>query len=236
MEGNPTQTLEMTALLPIPRQHYDMALPEVPLSHLAIRTPRADVIGEVVYAARWVELMDMPIADFWASEVPSRLHLVLQAITSEPTQRQATVAATFIQWLGCNCGQGFLHAAQQARANSVHPHQVAWAIHNHRSRGLNGGTRAIEGILAPWEFFSIEDRYLSALTRVPELTVDDYETVEHVVAWLDGCEGELFLKKCQADLELQARQRREFSLLEHSVRTSDTHLQGILGMHQRGHA
>jgi hypothetical protein len=39
-----------------------------------------------------------------------------------PTQDEATAVATVIQWLGSNCGQGFLHAVQARIMRSPHTH------------------------------------------------------------------------------------------------------------------
>lgn len=164
-------------------------------SHTPMYPPRAEHHGEQVFAEKWAELMAKEggiYADYFSNvELQSILHA-----GDYLTQRMATVAATFVQWLGTSCGRGFIEQARRRPSlNQADAFVAEWAIENYRHAAVNSGYRAIEHILA-----LPEDRANGSLRCRPELSVDDYETVEHVVYWLGIAQGSAFILSCEKEI------------------------------------
>ena len=72
------------------------------LDHSPVMEPRAGFRGEQVFTRLWAEWMDGKVNDF-NNETP--LECVLADYRFSVGQREATVAASVIGWLGCGCGQ-----------------------------------------------------------------------------------------------------------------------------------
>jgi hypothetical protein len=167
-------------------------------SHAPIRAPRPSVIGEVVMVEKWQENMAR-YADSIHDECDEYAFRALMTAFPFPlTQRLATVAASFVKWLGTNCGRCFLLEAERVEKlldGKRDSWAAAWAIENARHSGHNGGARYIEAALAP------DDHWQNGLlTRLPDLTAHDVETVEHVVYWLGTTEGRAFLADCEREI------------------------------------
>lgn len=163
--------------------------------HSPIYPPRADHHGEQVFAEKWAELMarEGGIHDDYYSNV--ELQSILCA-GDGLTQRMASVAATFIQWLGTSCGRGYIDQARRRPAmNKAEAYVAEWAVENYRQAAINSGFRVIEHILAP-----ADARSNGGLRYRPELSVDDHETVEHVVYWLGTTQGAAFVIACEAEI------------------------------------
>ena len=153
------------------------------------------------------------------SEVePSHTGTMLERILCElpirVDQRCATVAATFITWLGTHCGHNLLNAFSVTRTcfptmSAPDAYAHTWILENQRTRYLGGGYRQIEHILA-------DDacRAADGLKQAPELSVLDYEVVEGLVKWLSTAEGAFFISGC----ELQIRAAAE---VEHIRRVAE---------------
>lgn len=171
-------------------------LPE--FTHEPLTAPRKGHHGEQVFAELWALLMAMP-TQYGLGHANDMLCAVLRWRYDEVTQRAATVAATFVKWLGTNCGAGFIEAA--GRMAVAHPggdrgYIMEWAHENQRKSWMNSGFRCIEHVLAPDELLG-RDGQLSAR---PELSADDYEVVEAVVSWLADSDGLDFVERCKAEL------------------------------------
>lgn len=175
----------------------------VDLSHAGLRPVRDSVVGEGVFARRWERLM--AARPRWADddEAAPALAAVLGDL-GEPDQRDATVAATFIQWLGTNVGLAFLGRAEQvgklamATRIGIGPHMLAWAETNKRVSTVNGGLRQIDCILTPPD--APRGRY-NLPERAPDLTLRDHEVIERVASWLDGEEGLRFLDGAHMEMD-----------------------------------
>lgn len=168
------------------------------LSHKPIHGPRVDHVGENVYAFEW-ETLNVSVRR--KNDPPNvLLGSILYDMERRITQRHASVAASFITWLGTNCGQSIILKAHQLKCAELYGHQAftaAWAIENTRRNGINGGIRYIESILAPPDHFG-QDLFskMWGLRRMPNLSIEDHETVEHVVAWLCTDRAGEFIRRC----------------------------------------
>lgn len=160
----------------------------VGLKHLPIREPRKGFPREHVFAGRWQRLMQAKCC---------ALRSVLHDYLGPIGQREASVAASVITWLGTNIGQALLDDAKRRLSRSPDPspsgyhasdsHLAAWAAENRRKRGFGGGVRLLEILL-------IERSERDTVARP---TADDYEVAEHVMFWLGQYDGQRFLEQCQ---------------------------------------
>jgi hypothetical protein len=179
------------------------------LDHSPIDGPRAGHVGENVYAFQWQQL-HVRERDANVHKPPNYLLAsMLSSVTNRITQRHASVAASAITFLGCNCGQSIvLQAKAMASKNLNYPDALlaSWTLTNKRSAGINRGLRTIEVMLAPPNYWGTD--VLSGalqLQRVPDLSIEDYETVEHVYAWLGGDTGIQLVRRCEAMIEMRQR-------------------------------
>lgn len=169
------------------------------LKHQPLRPPRVDHVGENVFAHEWEVFM---LTDRSANEPANiRLENILEDMDRLLTQRHASVAATFITWLGTNCGQSYLHEASQlgsrGRIGNDKAFVAAWAIENMRRRGINHGRRTVEALLEDdspnGELFA----EMVGLRQPGDFTVEDLETLDHVAAWLGTDQGYRFCRRCE---------------------------------------
>lgn len=151
--------------------------------HRPLQPPRRGTPGEEIYLALWQE---------FATQRPREWFHIFQDMRYKPRQRAATVAASFMTFMGCNGGAGFTHFAETL-AKDMHPFSrerafiAAWAIENTRHRGINHGLRMIEYMLA--REHPIEGRIFGrgvAESRVPVVTMEDEDVVECMVKWWSG--------------------------------------------------
>lgn len=184
--------------------------------------PRAGCIGEMVYAEEWAKLMQEK--DRYGLNAPNgKLASILSNHPTPLTQRQATICATVVCWLGTNCGQSVILGArrliEKAREHSGPAFVMSWAIQNHRINGVNHSFSALEHLLAPPDHYG-KDVFLGGrtLVRRPDLSVDDYEVVDHLMYWLGGAEG--FFLACETrikeleDWEAQKRAAKHAELFK----------------------
>lgn len=157
------------------------------LVHTPIRPPRAGTPGEGIYLQLW--------QDYMAAD-PGRLHSILWSTGSSVGQREASVCASYMTFMGCNCGSDFTHAAEQLLTLSdLHSYThsaegrflMAWALENRRSRGVNCGIRTIEAMLSKSDAYvaTSSDRRVD-WDAFADITTADYDTVECMVAWWSG--------------------------------------------------
>ncbi|MBK3780213.1 hypothetical protein G3A43_08075 [Paraburkholderia aspalathi] len=166
----------------------------MPLTHTPIRPPRA-MSEEQIYARRWAELMARePVRDY----EPTPLQAVLISYPADVDQRAASVAASFICWLGTSVGLGFLTLGNSLR-DKIHcrheAYAAAWGVTNLRRYGNNSGARAIEFLLR-----STEEQ---AHNRFSEVSVNDLEVLEQVAVWLGSEDGQAFIQGCEAEVKRQ---------------------------------
>ena len=181
----------------------------VPFLHEPLRPPRDGCVGEAVFAERWKRLMALQLEE--NSPHSARLAVILSHMAEPLSQRHATVAASFVTWLGTNIGLSFVREAQRLVEQLPHDPEKAWLAqwtwHNRRLSWMNNGIRSIEYILAPLETFTRD--FLSSLSRLPDLSASDYETVEGIVIWLSTREGSHFLSGCERAIERRLAELRD---------------------------
>lgn len=166
----------------------------VVLSHKPLNGPRQDITHEVILTQAWSVLAsracDTPSSPLELDEPRSVLVDVLDQLPGCVSQRDATVCATFICWLGSNRGRGFLMhadrlAAEYPMMGRDTAYGLAWMKENRRMRSIDMGCRILDLILYN------TDPQLESLDG-PE--VRDTEVVEHLVYWLASAKGQRFLK------------------------------------------
>lgn len=183
------------------------------IEHRAVRPPREGMVGEEVFAARWQELMAQePEWDDYAT----MLHAVLRDYTFPIGQREAEVAASVIQWLGTNAGESVVHKADSISrflwpnrlpGEDVHSaaYVAAFTMTNRRDRCVNMGVRAVEGILARESDLGYGRYGCYGVVRLPPVSANDVEVVEHVMYWLGSTTGASFLKTCREEVTTKRR-------------------------------
>lgn len=184
------------------------------LDHSPVRKPRAGHIGEQVFAERWRELMaSVPLHG--EGHPNEMLETILRNYHKDQVdQRDATVAATVVCWLGCNCGRAILYIAKRLKELGAGPESYlyAWAGENRRSLGINRGYRTIEYMLAPDDHFGRQWPHESelSLVRRPEISVNDLEVAEHLFAWFRTGDGEAWI--AESEREVDRRQAEAYRL------------------------
>lgn len=178
-----------------PETDYVMRL--AALRHEPRRPPRPYDPGEHIFVQLW---RDWLAGGQDPDEYPNqRFRQVLSDLERvEVSQRDATVAASLLCWLGTNVGQSYLRAAEDlARAMPHRPKEEAylarWAIENRRCHWINNGVRTVEfllmsqeqvvGVNAGWQHVRPWP------SEIVEVTVRDLEVADAVAAWLGTAEG-----------------------------------------------
>lgn len=185
------------------------------LSHTPLRPPRAGHIGEQVYASMWQAAMSERWEEYRASDDDAApIEMVLQEFRRTVEQRHATVAATVICWLGCSVGFALMRRAESeiaaGRWDEHKAYLLAWTLENRRVRHVNSGVRLIEYMLTPEED-RVQPKWNdeSGISKLPQLSADDLEVVDHVMLWLPTERGQRFLRQCEKEIErLRDEERR----------------------------
>lgn len=180
--------------------------------HEPRRPVRPDVIGEVVFMRRWQALQD---ADEKPDDLDGRnsiLRSILSLTRHETNQRDATVCASMMRWLGTNNGKGFLNAAEDLVAvlgDRQRSFVAAWAIENIRDQQKSMGLNSIDAALAP------DPRELGAAALDVDLrpSGNDIDTINMLIQWLGGQRGAEFLEGCRKEIaaELAAERQRKMA-------------------------
>lgn len=166
------------------------------LRHEPIRPPRPSFLREQVFAGRWRDLM---------LSRRGAIHQVLRDYLAPIGQREASVAASVITWLGTNMGQALLEDAERRqttdRPSGWSPSYAcsdaylsAWCAENRRKHGINNGVRTLEAILS-----------VDISRGICAATAADYEVAENVFFWLGQPDGQRFLSLGQTEASALAR-------------------------------
>lgn len=185
-------------------EEWDVPEEYTPLVHEGNQPPRPHHIGEYVFLSRWQELMGVHEGE--NEDAP--FSIILQDLCSNPTQRDATVAAEFIRWLGTNCGRGYLTQASELAAKLSNHHSdrprayvMQWTMTNTRVRHVNNGVRTIE-----WWFVNSEDKQSwSGPSWLPEISARDLEVAENIAHWLGTEAGQVFITQCEREITVLRR-------------------------------
>lgn len=147
--------------------------------HIPLHPPRACTPAEGIYLGLWVE---------FATARPREWAAIFE--TNGPVrQRAASVAASFMVFMGCNGGRDFTWHAERLAQSAVFPYRegaflAAWALDNRRSRGVNSGLRMSEYMLA--REYPIRDTVRNGHVNwslVPNITQEDNDILESMAAW-----------------------------------------------------
>lgn len=154
----------------------------IELEHKPIHPPHPCTPGEVIYLKLWQDYLQ---AD------PSRLDGILWEVCGETTQRDASVCASFMVYMGCQGGAELSARAERLNTSMNYSREdaymAAWSVINARMRGTNHGLRTIEYMLA--EGHPIKDAPLGGggadvnWSKVPDLSMRDIDVVECMVRW-----------------------------------------------------
>lgn len=183
------------------------------LSHDSLIAARKDTPGEGIYLALWQE---------YVAADPGRIvRLLYDTLDRLPTQRQASVCATFMKFMGCNCGRSFTCAAERIASEDTTRKRsdaflMSWALENRRRRGVNSGVRTIEAMLAV-DLWTYPEAGAPRLNMQALYAVEpgDYDTVDAMVEWWAsqdaGAIRAAALPKIQAAVaSIQARHHRTY--------------------------
>jgi hypothetical protein len=177
------------------------------LIHKPIDGPRPNHVGENVFAFQWEQLMVKPM-EHGDSPPNVQLALILWKLTRRITQRHASVAASFITWLGTNCGNAIIQRSLRlyfdANIGREESFVAAWSIDNLPHNG--SGIRLIDAVLATADCWGrdILDNG-PRLQRLPELSVEDHQTVEQVAYWCGTEDGCKFIRLCEGQIRERER-------------------------------
>jgi hypothetical protein len=188
------------------------------LDHKPITGPRPSHVGENVFAHQWELLMQKRESE----EDPPNAALarILWNMTHGEglTQRHASVAASFITWLGTNCGNALIEKSRRlyiamdsvSQLSREDAFVAAWAIENMRKPGRY---RVIDSVLAPPDHW-LKDVFTNqtVLGMIPPLSADDLETCDHVAYWCGSPEGCEFIRLCNWQIRQRERTSTEESI------------------------
>lgn len=114
-------------------------------------------------------------------------------------QEEATLAASFITWLGTSVGRCFLEYGRKLEAlmktsqgsgmgiGDGSGFLAAWALQNARHIGMNHGWRTCEFLHSNWG--EVKDS---------RITSEQLEVLENVARWLGSVDGIAFVERCEA--------------------------------------
>lgn len=197
--------------------------------HKAIAMPRKGFLGENVFYDNWVQMLTK---DRDMSEPDNQQFAdVLGSYGHKIDERAATVAATFISWLGTNVGFSYREEARKLAKALPYKHDaylMAWAVHNLRQSSVSAGRRQLESCLSDPSL----DRH-DHINRAPILSSQDYEVVEHLVVWLGSDEGQDFLEKCEADIARNQHEQDFRKYLESTLNLAPGQVNRVLDMAER---
>jgi hypothetical protein len=179
----------------------------IPLDHIPIAKPRSGTPGESIYLRLWQEYL---------AAHPGKLERILNATLRPTTQRDASICASFMVFMGCNGGRSIHLKAEQLMQHGMREHDAfmaAWALDNQRTVGINHGLRTIEYMLAaehPIQEGNLGSRGID-WTKVPTISMDDIDTVECMAAWWASFDGAQM--RAIAEPMIAAESRRLLSIL-----------------------
>ncbi|PKO59269.1 MAG: hypothetical protein CVU24_15655 [Betaproteobacteria bacterium HGW-Betaproteobacteria-18] len=157
--------------------HFYFTPPRV--LHVPLRPPRKATPGEGIYLQLWKE---------FAESRPKEWHAIFQ--TNGPVrQRAASVAASFMAYMGCGGGRDFTFKAEAAAAqeSAFGSREAAflatWAVFNRRQRGINRGLRSSEFMLASAYPVSSSTARSVDWDLVPNVSQEDNDILESMVCW-----------------------------------------------------
>lgn len=151
------------------------------IKHIPLHPARPGTPLEGIYLSLWQAFAEQR-HDEWLA--------IFRDCPFAPRQRAASVAASFMVFMGCNGGRGFTQRAESlVRTSEFSFAQVAylaaWALENSRCRGVNSGLRCVEYMLAgehPIHSAGHQNGQVN-WAAVPQVTMEDLDVIECMVVW-----------------------------------------------------
>lgn len=169
--------------------------------HCPFAPPRACTPGERIYLGLWQE---------FAEARPDDFQDIFRDMNDSVDQRVASVAASFMVYMGCNVGQSFTERAKgliHAFAWEREAYLAAWVIHNRRTYGINNGLRAVEFMLAAQHPIDNEGCRHVVWERIPEITQKEMDAVECMVGWWSTGPAKRMRGVAESLIEAERRKR-----------------------------
>ena len=175
----------------------------LPIKHEPLYPPRTDVYAEGIFLHHW-QVVAASRGTHIHDEAETMFDAIFWYTPRESKQRMATVVATFVSWLGCNCGRCFLELAAkksegQYRYDKERTYIGVWAAENMRNPGTNSTIRYVESILAEDQ---TRDKWTGGILKRPVLSVYDLEAIDTFVVWLANERGQEFLKDVNEEIKI----------------------------------
>ena len=175
------------------------------IDHTPLRAPREGTPGECIYLQLWQE--------FAAANAKEFEH-VFWDMPDAIDQRVATVAASFMVFMGCNGGADFTYQAKRLCANFSYSRDAflaAFALQNQRRTGVDGGLRLVEYMLAPAYPFEDRGRGVHRLNwaNVPAITQKDMDAIECMAVWWSTPQADRM--RAIAEPLIEAAKRKAYS-------------------------
>lgn len=189
------------------------------LKHRPYRSPRNFDLGEQAFAEMWQQLM---LKEYDSSEEEDDVEglnsyfvdiiFCLRGSFEEVfSQRNATLLASVVTWLGTNCGRSFLHEAEKYKPQfGTLSYVVRWSIDNLRLYGLDYNLTILEHVMCDLDtIFRIQQqRYVRESDNIPVFSGMDIEAVNASMLWLGHSNGQQFLKDAQQKIDAIREQKR----------------------------
>lgn len=182
----------------------DEAIISPRIKHIPLRPARSCTPREGMFLALWQEYM---------AENPGALLDI--ARTSGPVrQRAASVAASFMTYMGCNCGMELARKAEDLVKNGAFcsredAYLSAWAILNKRVHGINHGVRMVESMLATKNMFLSSFPYGIDYRRIPVVSLEDMDVLEGMAIWWSTEDASIMRKRVEVRMEALQEQRNK---------------------------
>ena len=180
------------------------------LLHVPLQPPRASVPREGLFLALWQQ---------FAEQRPDEWRYIFS--TNGPVrQRAASVAASFMVFMGCNGGNSFTHNAERLAKSGAFTcaedaYLAAWVQNNKRDRGVNHGLRTIEYMLArehPIEVLFFNHRV--DWKQVPNVSMEDVDIVESMVRWWCSITARWMREAVEAQMKAREANERLFRAIQ----------------------
>lgn len=186
------------------------------LRHVPLHPPRTSVPREGLFLALWQQ---------FAEQRPDEWRYIFRT-TGPLRQRAASVAASFMVFMGCNGGHGFTHNAERIASSGAFSctedaYLAAWSMENKRIHGLNHGLRTIEYMLA--REHPIRDLVCGRgvnWSQVPNVTMEDMDVVDSMVAWWCSPTARWMREAVEAQMKVREANERLFHSAERAAQAA----------------
>lgn len=175
----------------------------IPLAHTPIKPARPCTPGEGIYLSLWQAYIEGD---------PSRLDRILWSHRWETSQRDASICASFMVFMGCAGGRSLHLHAEELKRKGIRPREAylfAWAQINERCKATNSGLRVVEYMLASEHPIGNERPFSGRVVedRVPELTMRDLDVIECMAEWWSDTDAAQMREIAEAQIEIENRKR-----------------------------